>query len=146
MKKTVILATVVALLMALMTGTAMAKGKGSGKGLKKERVTTYVFKGSITAVDSQSGVVTVAFDRGNKAARSVTQAEEEVEFGTNASTRINVGGQEGVGFGPLAADQEVNVQTRAKSGTPEVFVARRISAASPEAAEEEPIQEPGSAG
>lgn len=132
-----------ALLVALMAGTAVAKGKGKAKakGLKKERVITYVFKGEISAVDTENRTVTVEVAKGNKFARSVASPGDAVTFGTTGSTKINVDGQKGAGFEALEIGQEVVVKTRAKANTPGVYVARLISATTPEVVEEEPIEE-----
>ena len=127
MRKATILMVVVALLVALVAGTAAAKQ--SGKGPKPNKTVTYVFKGTITGVDPEASTVTVKVEEGNKAARGYVgpQTFTVVE----GYTKIEVDGVEDMSLADLAVGQEASVQSKASSAEG-VFVARRISAETPE--------------
>jgi ABC-type transport system substrate-binding protein len=129
-KKATILMVAVALLVALVAGTAAAKQ--SGKGAKPDKTVTYVFKGTITGVDPDAGTVAVEVEQGNKAARGYlgSQTFTVVE----GYTKIEVDEVEDMSLADLAVGQEVNIQSKASS-VENVFMARRISAETPEVEE-----------
>ena len=130
-----ILMALMALLVALVAGSAMAKGKGSGKGPKPQREITYVFEGTLTGVNLDAGTFTVEVRGGNKAAR--TYLGERSFTVKDGYTKIEVDEAEDKSLADLVVGQEASVQTKASSAE-EIFVARRVSAETAEVAEEVP--------
>ena len=129
-----ILMALMALLVALVAGSAMAKGKGSGKGPKPQREITYVFEGTLTGVNLDAGTFTVEVRGGNKAAR--TYLGERTFTVKDGYTKIEVDEAEDMSLADLVG-QEASVQTKASSAE-EIFVARRVSVETTEVAEEDP--------
>ena len=143
MKRGMILALIAALAIALVAGTAAATpGKGnSGKG-KGPAVVTYEFKGTVTGVteatpaDPVAGTeatpasITVDVTGGNNATKQLHGSQT---FSVNGATKIEVDDEEGADLDQIGEGYKVNVQSKAAPGTTSGFVARHISAESPEA-------------
>jgi hypothetical protein len=118
-----VLATAVALLLALMAGSGAAKAK--------KKSVTYVFRGEVSAVNAGSGVVNVRVVKANKAARSVARPGKKVRFKTTGSTKIKVNAREAKGPRALAPGQKAVVRTRTKAGSRnKTYTARAIHARS----------------
>ncbi len=131
-----ILMALMALLVALVAGSAMAKGKGSGKGPKPQREITYVFEGTLSGVNLDAGTfIPVEVGGGNKAARPYLG--ERTFTVKDGYTKIEVDEAEDMSLADLVVGQEASVQTKASSAE-EIFVARRVSAETTEVAEEVP--------
>lgn len=140
-----VLTVVAALIMALMAGTAVAKpGKGKDKSKAKKppvaAMVTYVFKGTVTDVttpttDPQTGEtvgsnsIVVNETGGNNATKHLRGSQT---FSVDGATKINVDDQEGATLDQIGKDYEVVVQSRAPAGKESDFVARIISAETPE--------------
>lgn len=123
------------MLVAAVSGTALAKGKPAGKGKpaqKKNPVVTYVSKGEVAAVSDGSLVMDV--EKGNKFARGF--AGQQVEFVVTDATKVEKDDVP-VTLAELAAGDEVLVQSRAPKNGAESFTARKVVAETP-AVEEEP--------
>ena len=150
MKKAMILSVVAALVLALMAGTAIAKpdkskGKGIGKG-KGPAVVTYVFKGTVADVttpttDPETGetvgsnAITVDVTGGNNATKQLLGSQT---FSVDEATKINLDDEEGATLDQIGEGYEVVVQSKAPAGTTSGFVARIISAETPEPVVTEP--------
>ena len=135
MRKTIILAAVMALLVALVAGSAMAKGKGGGKGNpggNGPALVTYNFVGTVLAVAEDGSSITVDVTDGNKAARQHLGSRT---FNVTSETKINLDDQEGAALDQIGEGYPVVVQSRAAKAATS-FDARVISAESPEAEEE----------
>ncbi len=147
MKKAMILSVVAALVLALMAGTAIAKpdkSKGKGKG-KGPTAVTYVFKGIVTDVttpttDPETGetvgsnAITVDVTGGNNATKQLlgSQTFSVNEAATKEATKISLNDEEGATLSQIQEGYEVVVQSKAPAGTTSGFVARIISAETPE--------------
>jgi hypothetical protein len=129
-QRAAILFAVMALAVALMAGTAVAKGKPPGKGNpgKKDPVVTYVFKGEVASVDADSVVVNV--EKGNNFAQSY--AGQQVDFSVSENTKVVEDDAQTV-LSDLDAGDKALVQVRAPKSGAESFTARMVVAKSPEA-------------
>lgn len=165
MKKAMILSVVAALVLALMAGTAIAKpgeSKGKGSGKDKAPVTetkgkgkgkgpaavTYVFKGTVADVttpttDPETGetvgsnAITVDVTGGNNATKQLLGSQT---FSVDEATKINLDDEEGATLDQIGEGYEIVVQSKAPAGTTSGFVARMISAETPEPVETEPVE------
>jgi len=139
MKKATILALVMALVVALMAGTAVAKGKpavkkGKGKG---PAVVTYVFKGTVASVAEDGGSVAVEVTGGNKAGKVAAAGQQQpMSFAVTEATKVRLNDAPAA-VSELQPGDEVVVQSRAKKGAMS-FAARIISAERPEPVEVDP--------
>ncbi len=131
---------VMALIVALMAGTAAAKqnGKGKGNSGKGPAVVTYNFEGNLTEVDGSGPeldgdgtYVLVEVTGGNRAGRDAAEAYEQahpgepMSFVVDENTSVEVDDAEAT-LSDLAAGDEVHVQTKTARGNAQ-FVARKIS-------------------
>lgn len=150
MKKIALLMSVGVLVVALLAGTATAlpgSGKGKGKGKGPAQV-TYVFKGTVSEVtqagtdpntglpitDPNTGLpvedsITVDVTGGNNATKQLRGSQT---FSVNDATKIEVDDQEDATLDQISEGDKVVVQSKAAQGTTSDFVARMISAESPE--------------
>ena len=131
-----------------------APGKGSGNSGKGNNgkgqgpaAVTYEFKGTVTEVkqatpaDPETGTqaspasITVDVTGGNNATKQLrgSQTFSVNESGGKDATKIEVDDQEGTSFDQIQKGYKVNVQAKAPAGTTSGFVARVVSAESPEA-------------
>ena len=115
MKRAMILLAVMALMVALVAGTAAAKQNG------KNRV-TYNFKGTLTKVAEDGSYVEVDVTDGNKRARQHLGIQQ---FGVTPDTRIEVN-EEDADLSALVVGEQVKVQSKAAKDA-EQFDARKIS-------------------
>ena len=115
MRKTMIMLATVALVVALVGGTAAAKQGG------KDRA-TYNFKGTVQEVAADGTYVVVDVTGGNKRARAHLGVQQ---FGVTLETKIEVN-EEGADLSDLAPGDEVKVQSKAAKDATE-FDARKIS-------------------
>ena len=115
MRKTMIMLATVALMVALVGGTAAAKQGG------KDRA-TYNFKGTVQEVAADGTYVVVDVTGGNKRARAHLGVQQ---FGVTPETKIEVN-EEGADPSDLAPGDEVKVQSKAAKDATE-FDARKIS-------------------
>jgi hypothetical protein len=139
MKKATILALVMALVVALMAGTAVAKGKPTGKGSKARgpAVVTYVFKGTVASVAEDGGSVAVEVTGGNKAGRQAAAGQQQpMTFAVTDATKVELNDAPAT-VPELQPGDQVVVQSKAKKGATS-FAARAVSAERPEPAESEP--------
>lgn len=134
MKRGMFLALIAALAIALVAGTAAAtpgkgnSGKSKGKG---PAVVTYEFKGTVTQVtEGTPASITVDVTGGNNATKQLRGSQT---FSVNDATKIEVDDQEGADLDQIGEGYKVNVQSKAAPGTTSGFVARHVSAESPEA-------------
>jgi hypothetical protein len=125
MRKVFVFALVVMLSVAMVGGVAQAKGKPAQK---KDPVVTYVFKGEVASVDTDSVVVGV--QKGNKFAKSY--AGQQVDFSVDAKTKIVEDDVKTV-LADLDAGDRALVQLRAPKSGATSFVASKIIAESPQA-------------
>jgi len=105
-------------------------------------VVTYEFKGTVTGVteatpaDSVTGTeaspasITVDVTGGNNATKQLRGSQT---FSVNDDTAIEVDDEEGADLDQIGEGYKVNVQSKAAPGTTSGFVARHVSAESPEA-------------
>jgi len=142
-KRIAILISAGVLLVALLAATATAMpgtGKGKGKGKGPAQV-TYNFKGTVAETTTEStdpttgetvgsDSITVDVERSNNAARSFVG--QQVTFAVGDATKIEVNDQEGASLDQISQGDEVVVQSKATPNTTSGFVARIISAESPE--------------
>jgi len=138
MKKATTLLAVVALIVALMAGTAAAKQNGKGNSGKGPAVVTYNFKGTLEEVDGDGPeldgdgtYVLVEITSGNRAGRDAVEAYEQahpgepMSFVVGAGTNVEVDDTDAT-ISDLAVGDEVHLQT--KTARDELqFVARKIS-------------------
>ncbi len=115
MRKTMIVLATVALLVALVGGTAAAKQGG------KDRA-TYNFKGTVQEVAADGTYVVVDVTGGNKRARAHLGVQQ---FGVTPETKIEVNEEDAL-LSDLAQGDEVKVQSKAAKDATE-FDARKIS-------------------
>jgi len=115
MKRLMILATVMALVVALAAGTATAKQNG------KDRA-TYNFKGTVEEVAEDGSYVVVDVTDGNKRARAHLGLQQ---FGVTEDTKVEIN-EEDAAVADLVTGDEVKVQSKAPKDATE-FMARRIS-------------------
>jgi type 1 fimbria pilin len=115
MRKTMIVLATVALVVALVGGTAAAKQGG------KDRA-TYTFKGTVQEVAADGTYVVVDVTGGNKRARAHLGVQQ---FGVTPETKIEVN-EEDADLSDLAPGDEVKVQSKAAKDATE-FDARKIS-------------------
>jgi hypothetical protein len=115
MRKTMIMLATVALVVALVGGTAAAKQGG------KDRA-TYNFKGTVQGVAADGAYVVVDVTGGNKRARAHLGVQQ---FGVTPETKIEVN-EEDADPSDLAPGDEVKVQSKAAKDATE-FDARKIS-------------------
>lgn len=115
MRKAMIMLATVALVVALVGGTAAAKQGG------KDRA-TYNFKGTVQEVAADGTYVVVDVTGGNKRARAHLGVQQ---FGVTPETKIEVN-EEGADPSDLAQGDEVKVQSKAAKDATE-FDARKIS-------------------
>ena len=115
MRKTMIVLATVALVVALVGGTAAAKQGG------KDRA-TYNFKGTVQEVAADGTYVVVDVTGGNKRARAHLGVRQ---FGVTPETKIEVN-EEDADLSDLAPGDEVKVQSKAAKDATE-FDARKIS-------------------
>ncbi len=115
MRKTMIVLATVALVVALVGGTAAAKQGG------KDRA-TYTFKGTVQEVAADGTYVVVDVTGGNKRARAHLGVQQ---FGVTPETKIEVN-EEGADPSDLAQGDEVKVQSKVAKDATE-FDARKIS-------------------
>lgn len=131
MRKFFVFALVAMLAVAMVGGVAQAKGKPAGKGKpaqKKDPVVTYIFKGEVASVDTESVVASV--QKGNKFAKSY--AGQQVDFSVNENTRIVEDDVEATLLDLDAGDRAL-VQLRAPKSGATSFTARMVVAESPQA-------------
>ena len=130
MRKFFVFALVVMLAVAMVGGVAQAKGKPAGKGKapagKGNPVVTYILKGEVAAVNTDSVVVSV--EKGNNFARSY--AGQQVNFLVSETTKIIEDDVETV-LSDLDAGDMALVQVRAPKSGAESFTARMVVAESP---------------
>ncbi len=115
MRKVMIMLATVALVVALVGGTAAAKQGG------KDRA-TYTFKGTVQEVAADGTYVVVDVTGGNKRARAHLGVQQ---FGVTPETKIEVN-EEDADLSDLAPGDEVKVQSKAAKDATE-FDARKIS-------------------
>ena len=115
MRMTMIMLATVALMVALVGGTAAAKQGG------KDRA-TYNFKGTVQEVAADGTYVVVDVTGGNKRARAHLGVQQ---FGVTPETKIEVN-KEDADPSDLAQGDEVKVQSKAAKDATE-FDARKIS-------------------
>ena len=115
MRKTMIMLATVALVVALVGGTAAAKQGG------KDRA-TYNFKGTVQEVAADGTYVVVDVTGGNKRARAHLGVRR---FGVTPETKIEVN-EEDADLSDLAQGDEVKVQSKSAKDATE-FDARKIS-------------------
>ena len=130
MRKTVVFMVVAALMVAMVSGAALAKGKPAGKPgkVKKNPIVTYVFKGEIASVDETNGSAAVDVKKGNKFARSY--AGQQVDFAVNGATRIVEDDVETT-LSNLDVGDRALVQVRAPKSGAVSFTANKVVAESP---------------
>ncbi len=126
MKKMVLLVTVAALMLALVSGTAIAKGKPAPKTKQAPQV-VYSFKGTIASVDEVNGFVTVDVRQANQAARPFVN--KAVAFKVASATKISLDNSKAL-ISDLRAGDAVVVQSKAAKGSTS-FTASIINAQSP---------------
>ena len=115
MKRAMILVTVMALMVALVAGTAAAKQNGKYRA-------TYNFEGTLQEVAADGSYVVVDVTDGNKRARQHLGVQQ---FGVTSDTKIEVN-EERVDVSALVVGDEVKVQSKAAKDATE-FDARKIS-------------------
>ena len=115
MRKAMIMLATVALVVALVGGTAVAKQGG------KDRA-TFNFKGTVQEVAADGTYVVVDVTGGNKRARAHLGVQQ---FGVTPETKIEVN-EEDADLSDLAQGDEVKVQSKAAKDATE-FDARKIS-------------------
>ncbi len=127
-RRLIILVALAALVVALTSATAAAKGKPDRvcKPPKKDPVVTYVFKGEVASVDEDSVVVGV--EKGNNFARPY--AGQQVDFSADGSTKI-VEDDLRTALSDLDVGDRALVQARAPKSGAEGFAARMVVAESP---------------
>ena len=135
MKRAMILLAVMALMVALVAGTAAAKGSGKGNsgGGKGPALVTYNFKGTAVGVAEDGSSITVNVTGGNKAGRQHLGSQT---FNVTPETKINLDDQEGATLNQIEEGYSVVVQSKAAKGTTGGFVARVVSAEVPEVEED----------
>ena len=115
MRKATILMAVVALMVALVAGSAAAKQGG-------KNMATYNFKGTIEEVGADGNYVVVDVTGGNRAARGHSGIQQ---FGVTPAIRIEVDGQTAA-LSDLVPGDQVKVQSKAARDATE-FAARKVS-------------------
>jgi len=126
------MALVMALVVALMAGTAVAKGKPAGKGNKGRgpAVVTYVFKGTVASVAEDGGSVAVEATGGNKAGRQAAAGQQQpMTFAVTDATKVELNDAPAT-ISELQPGDEVVVKSRAAKGATS-FAARVVSAERP---------------
>ncbi len=128
MRKATMLLVAMALMAALMTGTAAAKqGKGKGPALK-----TLDLHGTVSAIAEDGSSISVDFEKGNRAAREAAAAYEQANPGlpmvflVNGETKIEVDGLEGASLTGVEVGDRVHVQSKVANDDIQ-FVARKVS-------------------
>jgi hypothetical protein len=130
MRKATILALTMALLVAMMSSAALAKGKPAGKGKpaqKKVQSVAYVFEGEVLSVDADS--VLVAVEKGNKFAKPFFGTQLDVAV--NAKTKV-VEDDVKTTLSDLDAGDAVVVKSKAPRNS-QSFTANIVVATSPTA-------------
>ena len=118
-RKAAILAVLAAILVAMLGGTAGAKGG-------KVKTKTCNFKGTVTAVAEDGSSVSVEVTGGNKAAREAAKGREQpMVFPVSGSTKVGIDGQDAAVTDVVVGDP-VKVQSKAPEDADE-FPARKIS-------------------
>ena len=115
MRKATTIMAFVALMVALVAGSAAAKQGG-------KNMATYNFKGTIEEVVADGNYVVVDVTGGNRAAREHVGVQE---FGVTPATSIEVDDQAAV-LSDLVPGDQVKVQSKAARDATE-FAARKIS-------------------
>ena len=117
-RKAVILVVLATMLVAMLAGTAAAKGAVKNK--------TYNFKGTVTAVAEDGSSVSVEVTGGNKRAREAAEGQEQpMVFPVSENTKVEIDEQDAA-VTDIAVGDPVQVQSKAPAGADE-FPARKIS-------------------
>lgn len=140
MRRVVIFAVIMALVVASVGGAALAKGQGHGKGQGQEsgkghgkgkgqgrgkgsdKLATFNFKGTVVAVGQDSLVLDV--EKGNKKARPFVG--QQMTFAVNEATKVERDDVP-VSVTELSSGEDVHVQSKAARDATE-FTARVVSA------------------
>ena len=120
MRKLAILVAVAALTVALVAGTAAAKGGGGMK--------TFNFKGD--AVSENGSSISVEVSDGNMRGREAAGAHPDVPMVfavVSGTTKVEIDDAPASLAEIVAADGEVRVQSKASEGSSDGFVARKIT-------------------
>ncbi len=131
MRKFFVLVLAATLALTMTAGMAQAKGKPDGTGKppgtgKPDPVVTYIFKGEVLSVDTDS--VAVSVEKGNKFAKSY--AGQQVDFSVDENTKIVEDDVKTV-LSDLDVGDRALVQLRAPKSGASSFVASKIVAESP---------------
>ena len=120
MRKMALLVAVAALMVALVAGTAAAKGGGGMK--------TFNFKG--TAVSEDGSSISVEVSDGNRRGREAAEAHPGAPMVfavVSGTTKVEIDDAPASLAEIVAADGAVRLQSKAPEGSPDGFVARRIT-------------------
>ena len=140
MRKAIVLLVVVAVMVALLAGTAAAKQNGKGPGYGKGKgpaLVTYNFKGTLHEVAADGSYVVVDATEGNKAAQQHLGVRQ---FGVTSDTEVEVDGVD-ADLSALAVGDVVHVQSKAPRDAVQ-FDARKISVEHEEESGGEEVPEP----
>jgi predicted secreted protein len=131
MRKILLFSLVGALLVAMVAGTAVAKGSGSGKSSGKSKskapaTVTYVFKGEMISVAEDGSTFDILLTDANKAGLKAAAKDAPLNLTVTPETKVKLNDQEAT-MADLQAGDKVVIQSKVPKGVTS-FNADMISA------------------